>query len=285
MKGCLLVVLLLARASVAQEVALARPAIVASAVPDEGRSRGFYTRAMTAAQRGEHRVAVILFQQAWQANPRPSLLYNIGMEQLALLNDGIGTLEEAQLGVNALSAFLRAVPNAMQRDEVVRSIESVVRRYHLKGADEAAFVVPPAPSPERLPALPARSTVPSLPVDAVDARHSNGNTGWPLFRSVGIGLVLAGAVIIAAGAGAFYGTAASIDDQAKLVHSQEAFDARLGTSRDLRVAGAVVTAAGGLVIGSGIVVALIPAPLMGRSQAPVAAGLPVGAVLSWSKTW
>src|SRR2546428_12885444 len=93
---------------------------------DERLSRQHFERGLALAKLGEHRAAIKEFELAFQANPRPSILYNLAHEPRILAE--AGAVDEMRTAVDFYQRYLDAMPNAPDRQQVERYIAELKAR-------------------------------------------------------------------------------------------------------------------------------------------------------------
>ncbi len=119
-----------------------------SAAPSEDDAHRVFLRAAAAYGNGEFELAADLFEQAYALRPEPQLLYSLGSAR-----ERAGRVVGA---IEAYEAFLREVPDAEERPDVERSLDTLRRQRALEEEVERAR---DAPSVEVVvPTSPARPT-------------------------------------------------------------------------------------------------------------------------------
>src|SRR5437870_217396 len=81
-----------------------------AAANDESVSRRHFERGLALAQLGEHRAAIKEFELAFEANPRPSIVYNLAHEHRVLAE--AGAVDEMRKAVDFYQLYLDMRPNA-----------------------------------------------------------------------------------------------------------------------------------------------------------------------------
>lgn len=146
-------------------------------------SKAHFKRAMLMAQEGKHRDAIREFELAYEANPRPNILFNIGYEHRILAASG--SIDEAKAAIDYLQRYLMVVPNTPDRASVEESIADL--KAQVRGAENLAskaVVVAPVPP----------STVPApVPANAATADHPTPRWAWGLLGG-GAALTVVGAL-------------------------------------------------------------------------------------------
>lgn len=106
-------------------LALAPSHVVAQAsAPSEDEAHRVFLRAAAAYGNGEFEVAADLFEQAYALRPEPQLLYSLGSAR-----ERAGRVVGA---IEAYEAFLREVPDAEERPDVERSLDTLRRQRALE---------------------------------------------------------------------------------------------------------------------------------------------------------
>ena len=189
---------------------------------------------------GDYERAIYHLKRAIDLRPTPVLLYN-----LARPYERADRLEEA---IDAYRAYLAAKPDAGDREEIQRRIDSLERERVERAASEArsggstepvARVPPPASEPRVEPE-------PDV-AEPTTAKRSQGGAGAMPWIVAGIGLVGVGAgVALWFVADAKHATAADEPVQ-RTAHGLQS------EAEDLAMAGNVTLAAGGVVMLAGII--------------------------------
>lgn len=110
------------------------PAAAPSTAPSEDEAHRVFLRAAAAYGNGEFEVAADLFEQAYALRPEPQLLYSLGSAR-----ERAGRVVGA---IEAYEAFLREVPDAEERPDVERSLDTLRRQRALEEEVERRREVP-----------------------------------------------------------------------------------------------------------------------------------------------
>ena len=126
---------------------------------DVALSKEHFKRAIKLAELGKHAEAIREFELAYEANPRPSMLYNIAHEHKALA--AAGAIEEMRLSVDFYQRYLMAVPRAPDRKEVEAMVIELKANIATAEA-ESRNTAMKRPSPPMATTTP-RATSPAAP--------------------------------------------------------------------------------------------------------------------------
>lgn len=180
---------------------LAGPPTVAPPTATD-QARVLTRRSILEYNQGEYVQALADIEHAYELDPRPALLFNVGQCQRAL-----GHHREAAL---AFKSYLRDVPVSPNRERaatLAAEMEKLARqdeKYHRnepKPQPEAVVVVAPAPTPVAPPPEPAvtAAPLPAAPEAAVTAtepqHHIRAGAWW--LGGAGIAVAVAGTVLFA----------------------------------------------------------------------------------------
>lgn len=151
---------------------------------DEAASRQHYEKGRALVKLGDHRGAIREFELAYQANPKPNLLYNIA-QQHRILSEA-GALEEMRLSVDFFERYLREKPNADDRTKVQEYLEDLRKRIaSAQAAQQDTHVAGAQPAGPR--AVPVEAVTPPQPSqEPAAAPAKKGMPGWA-WAVVGVG--------------------------------------------------------------------------------------------------
>lgn len=145
-------------------------------------SKAHFKRAMKLAGQGQHEASIREFELAYEANPRPSILFNIAHEYRELARRG--SIEAARKSIDFYQRYLMVVPDASDRPAVETSVADL--RVQVRAAEAESA------SREREPEVPPTATTPPPGVVAPDNPSTSGATTtrrvWP-WVAVGLGVV------------------------------------------------------------------------------------------------
>lgn len=159
---------------------------------DEVISRQHYERGRALVKLGDHRGAIREFEQAYQANPKPNLLYNIA-QQHRILSEA-GALEEMRLSVDFFERYLREKPNAEDRAQVEGHIDDLKKRIaSAQAAQQDTGVQPAGRSTVPVEAVTPPAAPPAPAQSAAPAKKGMPGWAWAVI-GVGAAVVVGGAV-------------------------------------------------------------------------------------------
>ena len=228
------------------------PAAQSSAQPGgsaDREARALYLRGAAAYGDGQYAEAAAAFERAYALAPEASLLYN-----LALARQREGETERA---IDAYERFLAANPDAPERSEVERSLESLHREQELQVQLAQQRIVPPEVSVRAAP--PAASDEPALP--------SISPVPW-VIAGVGVVSVLTGTVLGVLAQSA-YDNAQSAGSHADSVSGETRAD-------DLALGANVSFIAGGVLAAVGAIWGVLDVLAVGRARDSRRARLHIG---------
>ena len=175
---------------------------------DEPLSRQHFERGKALARLGKHRESIMEFELAYQANPRASILYNLGHEHRVLAE--AGGIEEMRTSAEFYRKYLEMMPNAPDRVEVRTMIADL--RARIESAEASARNLPVKelpPPPDKAPVTDApRSEEPerALPIVPEPGRERDGKVApkasrkW-LWVGIGVGAAVVAGTAIGLGVG------------------------------------------------------------------------------------
>lgn len=208
-----------------------------------------YMQGAAAYGEGRYADAAALFEQAYTLGAEPVLLYNLG---LAYERAG-----EVARAIDAYERFLAAVPDAAERTEVERSLETLRRQRDLEAELREREARPEPIEPEVVP-----ETVEAVAVPVEVAPGPSPSAAPWVIAGVGIAGVLAGVGV---------GVAAQSDyDAARGEPSHARAVALERSANDLATAANVCFFAGGAVALIGGIWGIVDVATLGPSEAPVA---------------
>lgn len=162
---------------------------------DEPLSRRYFNRAIALAREGNHRAAIAEFERAYEANPRPSIVYNLAHEH-RILGEG-GRVDDLRLAVSLYGRYLVLQPNATDRARVERLIVDLKERIaSAEFVDRMTRPETPVPDPPRQSQVDLAPTPASAP--ATD-RASSTSTGPRAPRARALWWVLGASMAVVAG--------------------------------------------------------------------------------------
>lgn len=173
--------------------------IDAHAEGDVAAGRRHFERARAFVRLGDHRSAIREFEEAYHADPRPNLLFNIAQQHRILAQTG--SLDELRSATAFFERYLREKPGADDRKQVEEYLADL--RARIAAAESAsvdASTRPPRdPSAAGTPApaggVATGGVTAAAPTDTAPARGRIPGWGWAL---VGVGslAVVGGAVAL-----------------------------------------------------------------------------------------
>lgn len=221
---------------VALVVVLAGSAIAAPPAGNQKTAaRNEWKQGATAYEKGHFDVAIQRFEKAYELDPSPIYLFNLGQ---AYRKKG-----DAPHALENLRAYLEKKPDAPNR----ALVEDLIRELEPKVAPSPAPTPAPAPAPPpRIVASPAAP--PPLVVTATPEAKPR---PW---THDGVGLVLAGGGVLATGAGVvmLFHSSGLRSDAESTVDEDQALD-KNSSAGTFRTAGLVVTGIGVAALTAGIV--------------------------------
>src|SRR5690242_10764538 len=112
---------------------------------DEAVSRQHFERGKALVRLGDHRAAIREFELAYEANPRPSILYNLAHEHQVLAESG--AVEEMRKAVDFYNKYLESQPKAPDRRDVegyVVDLKARIESAEAKARELPVENLPPA---------------------------------------------------------------------------------------------------------------------------------------------
>ncbi len=228
-----------------------------AAAPGAGEARRLARRSVLEYDTGDYDAALADIARAYELDPRPGFLFNLGQCHRAL-----GHYEKAAL---AFRSYLRAVPRAKNRSQVERllaEMEAKAKSQLAAAPPPVAARAPPPPAPPRAESAAAVAPAPPIraaPAAAVSAPVERGGpppaTWW--IGGGGVAAALAGAALVVLADGTLGGDRTTAGPNGATVHSLSAQsygsavtqgnvgDGLLLAGGALVVAAAVVALAGG----------------------------------------
>jgi tetratricopeptide (TPR) repeat protein len=195
-----------------------------------------FDRGMKAYNLQRFEVALSEFQAAYEQQPDPAFLFNIGQAQRQR-----GQYEAAS---KSFHLYLASAPNTPNREQVARLLQQVDRA----AAEARKKAAPSSPLPARAEAVLQHTVAPSAPPPPPEPKWYASPLGWSL-AGVGVAAV--------AVSGGLLGVAMSERDSALSATTQAEFDLHHNRSIPFQQAGwPLLGVGGGLIVAGGVVLAL-----------------------------
>ena len=204
-----------------------------------------YSRGAAAYGDGRFAEAAALFEQAYALRPDAPLLYNLGLA----LEQGA----EVTRAIEAYERFLAASPDAAERTEVERSLSTLRRQQ--------ALVQSLAHQPEARARSPVEPVAEPIAEPVVAAAEP---APW-IIVGIGAASLIAGAVV-AVLAQADYDTARTEPEHLRATRLEQ-------SANDLGLGATALFAAGGVVLGAGLLWGIIDLVTRGSGTAEVRVGI------------
>ena len=166
--------------------------------PDVAAGRRHFERARAFVRLGDHRSAIREFEAAYQADPRPNLLFNIAQQHRILAQTG--ALDELRSAVSFFDRYLQEKPAADDRRQVEEYIADLKSRIvAAEGASVGASARPTRDATDlALPSHDAnsgRGLTTNAPDGASSSRRRFPGWGWALIGAGSL-VVIGGAVAL-----------------------------------------------------------------------------------------
>ena len=254
------------------------PALAHAQTPLE-QAKTLADRATIEYQVGHFDEALVLYGKAYEAYPKPELLFDIGQCHRML--------KDYERAIFFYQGYLRAKPDARNRPLVEQLLDESTRHLEEQRGSEAAraeaerraAAQTPAPSPESSPTPAASASAPST-------SDSGAATRYPALRIAG--LATAGVGVVALGTAAYFDLhAASLSrdiSQLSVQHGtwSSGYSSDYQSGKTAATAATVLYVAGGAALATGAVLTYLGWPRRPSDAQPVAAITPArgGAALA-----